>query len=142
MNLYLDASVLLPMVVKETMSDAVDALIERLERPPVVSEFAAGEVASALSRLVRMRHLDAADVRSRLSDFDAWRASDTINLDVEAADVRLASVYVRRLELGLRMPDAMHAAMCRRSQHMLVTLDVRLAGAAAALSVEMLVPAL
>ncbi len=140
MTLYLDASVLLPMIVEEGMSEAVDALMERLESPPFVSEFAAGEVASALSRLVRMKHLDTSDVRARLSDFDAWRTTDTAPQDVEPVDIRLAAVFVRRLELGLRMPDAVHAALCRRLGHTLVTLDVRLAGAAAALGIEILIP--
>ncbi len=140
MTLYLDASVLLPTIVAEGMSEAVDALMERLENPPFVSEFAMGELASALSRLVRMKHLDPSDVRARLSDFDAWRATDTAPQDVEATDIRLAAVFVRRLELGLRMPDAVHAALCRRLGHTLVTLDVRLAGAAAALGIEILIP--
>jgi predicted nucleic acid-binding protein len=140
LTLYLDASVLLPMIVDEGTSDAVDALMERIDNPPIVGEFAAGEVASALSRLVRMKHLDTSDVRARLSDFDAWRASDAVLQDVEAADIRLAAVFVRRIELGLKMPDAIHAAMCRRLGHTLVTLDVRLAGAAAALGIEILIP--
>ncbi len=140
MSLYLDASVLLPTLVDEGSSEAVDALMERLDSAPVVSDFAVGEVASALSRLVRMRHLDASDVRARLSDFDAWRATDSAPQDVEPADIRLAAVFVRRLELGLRMPDAVHAALCRRLGHTLVTLDVRLAGAASALGIEILIP--
>ena len=140
MTLYLDASVLLPTLVDEGTTEAVDDLMERLDTAPFISDFAAGEVASALSRLVRMRHLDPSDVRARLSDFDAWRATDTAPQDVEPADIRLAAVFVRRLELGLRMPDAVHAAVCRRLGHTLVTLDVRLAGAASALGIKILIP--
>ena len=140
MSLYLDASVLLPMIVQESASESIDMLMEDLGAPPVVSEFAAGEVASALSRLVRMKQLDAADVRARLLDFDAWYASDAIVVDVEASDIRLAAVFVRRLELGLRMPDALHAAICRRLDHTLVTLDLRLAGAASALGLSTSIP--
>ena len=141
MSFYLDASALLPTLVREGMSGAIDAFMAQLDRAPIVSEFAAGEVASALSRLVRMKQLDPADVRNRLADFDAWRTTDAIALDIEAADIRLAALLVRRIELGLRMPDAIHAAACRRLGHTLVTLDVRLAGPAASLDVEILVPA-
>ena len=140
MSLYLDASVLLPMIVQESASESIDVLMEGLGAPPIVSEFAAGEVASALSRLVRMKQLDAADVRARLLDFDAWCASDAMVVDVEASDIRLAAVFVRRLELGLRMPDALHAAICRRLDHTLVTLDLRLAGAASALGLSTSIP--
>lgn len=128
------------MIVQESASESIDVLMEGLGAPPIVSEFAAGEVASALSRLVRMKQLDAADVRARLLDFDAWCVSDAIVVDVEASDIRLAAVFVRRLELGLRMPDALHAAICRRLDHTLVTLDLRLAGAATALGLPTSIP--
>lgn len=140
MSAYIDASVILPMLVTEGASDAIDAFMEGLTDRPVVSEYAAGETASALSRLVRMNQLDAADVRARLLDFDSWRASDAVSIDTEAADIRLAAIFVRRLELGMRMPDAVHAAMCHRLGHMLVTLDLRLAGAASALGIAITVP--
>jgi predicted nucleic acid-binding protein len=45
-------------------------------------------------------------------------------------------VYVRRFELMLRAPDALHAAACKRAGHRLVTLDKRLAAAAKDLGVE------
>lgn len=140
MTFYLDASALLPGIVEEAASEAVDVFMEGLDGRPVVSELAAGEVASGLARLVRMKQIDAADARARLADFEAWRISDTISIDVEAMDVRLGATFVRRFELGLRMPDAIHAAICHRLGHVLVTLDVRLAGAAAALGLAIRIP--
>ena len=71
-----------------------------------------------------------------LAYFDAWRAAYTTGLDLQAADVRLANVFVRRFEFGLGAPDALHAAICQRADHTLVTLDRRLAGAAEALGVR------
>jgi len=111
----------------------VDAFIAAVSEPLVVSEFAAAEVASALSRLVRTRIIDPEDAAARLSDFDAWRATAATELDFQASDMRLAQVYVRRFDLRLRAPDALHAAACRRAGHSLVTLDRRLAFAAEAL---------
>jgi predicted nucleic acid-binding protein len=102
----------------------------------VVSEFAAAEVASALSRLVRTGLINPEDAVVRLSDFDAWRAGAAIEMDFQASDIRLAQVYVRRFDLMLRTPDALHVAACRRANHKLVTLDKRLAVAAKALGVE------
>jgi predicted nucleic acid-binding protein len=54
--------------------------------------------------------------------------------------VRLAYAYVRRFDLILRAPDALHIAIARRLDVALVTLDRRLANAAQALgiTVEML----
>lgn len=134
MSVYLDASVILPVLIEEPASALVDRFIEGLTEQPIISEFAAAEVASALSRLVRTRLMDAADAAERLADLDAWRAHAR-DVDVQPADIRLAHVFVRRFDLMLRAPDALHAAICRRGEHLLVTLDRRLALAAADLGV-------
>ena len=102
MSVYLDASVLLPTLVPEPGSAAVDAFIAAATSVLWVSEFAAAEVASAVSRLVRMRLLDETRADQRLSAFDAWRAADARLADVEGSDVRFAGVIVRRFDLMLR----------------------------------------
>ena len=136
MSAYLDASTLLPMLIEEPGSARVDEFIADNKGMLVVSEFAAAEVASALSRLVRTGRLSVDDASARLADFDAWRAAATENVEIGATDVRLASVYVRRFDLMLRAPDALHAAACRRADLVLVTLDKRLAVAAGTLGVQ------
>jgi hypothetical protein len=78
----------------------------------VISDFAAAEVASALSRLVRMGQLSAANAALALSDFDIWRAATNSDAEVHAADARLAYAYVRRFDLMLQSPDAIHLAIC------------------------------
>jgi predicted nucleic acid-binding protein len=133
---YLDASALLPMLIAEPGSAAVDTFMETATDGLVVSEFATAEVASALSRLVRTNRLAADDASARLADFDAWRATAAEDVELNAADVRLAHLYVRRFELMLRAPDALHAAICRRADLVLITLDRRLAAAAEALGVS------
>ena len=124
------------MLIAEPGSEVVDAFIEGQSGSLVVSEFAAAEVASAMSRLARTGRLSTDDAAGRLADFDAWRAAVTEDVDLHAADVRLASIYVRRFELMLRAPDALHAAICRRGDLVLITLDRRLAFAAEALGVQ------
>jgi predicted nucleic acid-binding protein len=138
LSVYLDASVILPTLIEEAGSAIVDRFMDDLDDDLIVSEFAAAEVASALSRLVRTGLLDNEDAGRRLSDFDAWRAAAARDLDLQAADVRLANVFVRRFDLMLRAPDALHAAACRREDHLLVTLDKRLAVAALELGVRTL----
>ncbi|CAN5123807.1 hypothetical protein BH10PSE3_BH10PSE3_22940 [soil metagenome] len=138
MSVYLDASVILPTLIEEAASAVVDRFMNDLDDDLIVSEFAAAEVASALSRLVRTGLLDGEDASRRLADFDAWRAAAARDLDFQASDVRLANVFVRRFDLMLRAPDALHAAACRREDHLLVTLDKRLAAAALELGVRTL----
>ncbi|HEX4080872.1 MAG TPA: type II toxin-antitoxin system VapC family toxin [Rhizomicrobium sp.] len=136
MNLYLDASILLPTLIEEPASPAVDEFLLGAESELLVSDFAAAEVAAALSRLVRMRLLKKADAMERVADFDVWRAVASTPVDLHAADARLANAYVRRFELKLRAPDAIHAAVARRLDATLVTLDQRLADAARELGIS------
>lgn len=135
MNVYLDASVLLPTLIQETASAAVDAYMLAGGREFLVSDFAAAEVASGLSRLVRMGLIEIGDAAARLTNFDVWRAATTSTVDVHAYDIRLAAAYVRRFDLALRAPDAVHIAIARRLEVPLVTLDRRLAGAAIELGI-------
>ena len=140
MSVYFDASVLLPILIKEQASAAVDAYVLAAEQEFLVSDFAAAEVASGLSRLVRMGRLEAAAAVAQLDDFEVWRAAASSPVEVHAADVRLAYVYVRRFELLLRAPDALHLAIARRLDAGLVTLDRRLERAARQLGIAVEVP--
>jgi predicted nucleic acid-binding protein len=137
---YLDASALVATLVREPNSAAVDTFLEHYDGALGVSEFAAAEVASALFRLVRTHLIAQEDAEARLSDFDAWRSIRTEPIDIEPSDARLANAYVRRFDLTLRAPDALHAAICRRLDLTLVTLDQRLARAARELGIEVRVP--
>ena len=140
MSWYLDASVLLPTLVVEQTSAAVDEFLLARANDLIVSDFAAAEVASALSRLVRMDRLTTTEAAYRLANFDDWRAGATEPADMDAHDCRLANSYVRRFELKLRAPDALHAAICRRLDLRLVTLDRQVAAAARELGIDVVVP--
>ncbi len=94
-----------------------------------------------MSRLVRLGLIGAtAAAEGLLHAFDAWRQSVTIGADITATDFRQASLFVRRFDLGLRAPDALHAAVCRRRDDILVTLDKRLVAAARALDARVASP--
>jgi predicted nucleic acid-binding protein len=139
-SLYLDASVIVPTVVRDSFTEIVAAFLLDCEEALVVSDFGAAEVASGLSRLVRAGVLAATEATQRLADFDTWRAGETESAELDTHDCRLANVYVRRFDLKLRAPDALHAAICRRLELQLVTLDRRLAAAARELGIAVAVP--
>jgi uncharacterized protein len=139
MSIYLDTSVLIPTLVREAASDAVRAYLAAKD-DRLISDFAAVEVASVLSRLVRTSQLTLTEAAVRLADFDAWRAATSSCADIHAADARLANAYVRRFELMLRAPDALHLAIANRLQATLVTLDRRVERAAEELGVAVEVP--
>jgi predicted nucleic acid-binding protein len=136
LSLYLDASVLLPTLINEAGSASVDRLLGQSSGALFISEFAVAEVASALSRSVRTGRLDDEDARERLNDFDAWRAAQAENIDVESTDVRSAGLIVRQFDLMLRTPDALHIAICHRLGASMATLDRKLAAASATLGLS------
>ena len=140
MSLCLDASVLVPTIIVERDSPTVFEALRACDDDLIVSDFATAEVASVLARLIRMGLLTIAEATDRLADFDAWRAAETDAVDVIVHDCRLANTYVRRFELKLRAPDALHLAICRRLGLQLATLDRRLATAARELGIEVLIP--
>jgi hypothetical protein len=140
LSAYVDTSVLLPTLIAEPATEAVYDCLGTGDRELLISDFAAAEVASALSRLVRMASLAEADASSRLADFDAWRAAMSLPVDLGASDARLAYIYVRRFDLGLRAPDALHLAIARRLEATLLTLDRRLARAAREMGLAVEVP--
>jgi hypothetical protein len=129
---YLDPSVLLPTLIAEPATEAVYDYLSADSRQLLISDFAAAEVASAL---VRLALLTDADASARLADLDAWRAAMSSPVDIAASDARLACIYARRFDLGLRAPDALHLAIARRLDATLVTLDRRLTTAAHELGV-------
>ncbi|MGI4877067.1 MAG: PIN domain-containing protein, partial [Janthinobacterium lividum] len=71
---------------------------------------------------------------------DEWLAESVQSIEIESVDIRLATVFVRRFELGLRMPDAIHLAACRRHNLSLATFDNRLAGAARFIGIATVTP--
>lgn len=126
MSLYLDASVVVPILVPEPASGRVQAWFSQVREPLVVSDLTAGESASALSRLVRMARLSAEEAAAALGDLEQWlRGVDRV--EHVGADVRRAGALVRTPTPKLLMPDAIHLATCSRLGVALVTLDEDLA---------------
>ena len=129
-DLYLDASVLVSLVVEEPFSRVAVGFVSQHAGHVLTSEFAAAEAASGVSRLVRMGKLSAVAGTAALEDFDIWRLSTTEQVETVPADVRLAHMLVRRFETKLRAPDALHIAMAKRLGATLVTRDAGMRAAA------------
>jgi uncharacterized protein len=126
----LDASVLVPLMVVEESSVAMQNWVSAYEGRLIVSEFAAAEASSGISKLVRMKRLSADEASAALDEFDAWRFSVTETINIGEADFRAAHLLVRRFETKLRAPDALHLAVARRLDATLVTRDQILRDAA------------
>jgi uncharacterized protein len=140
LSLYLDTSVLVPIHVKEPTSDMVDRWLDRSGDTIVVSDLAAGEFASALSRSVRMNKATRQLATEILRDFDRWKGALTDRVQNTPEDICAAVILVRVPSPKLLMPDAIHLATCRRTGHLLVTFDAGLAESANQLGIGCISP--
>ena len=129
-SVYLDASVIVALFLDDPFSARAEALFRPGPSTPVVSDFAAAEFASAVARRVRTGQLTQVAAREAFEDLDVWLSGEVHRLQISSADVAAAGGFVRRLDLNLRTPDAIHIAMCRRAGATLATFDMRLGEAA------------
>lgn len=131
--IYLDASAAAPLFVAEARSAEAEAAIRH--QIVALSALAVAEVSSAMSRRVRERSLSKTAAESILSAFDAWSAAGVTRIEVTPADFIAATAFVRRFDLGLRTPDALHLAIARRLGATMLSFDLKLVAAARALGV-------
>lgn len=139
-NLYLDASFLVALLTPEAFSERAVHFVRDHADSLVVSDLAIAEFSSAISRRVRMREFTSEQALLVLAEFDAWSARSTTRIELVGADITAATAILRRLDLPLRTPDAIHVALALRLGESLVTFDARMAGSARALGIAVVTP--
>jgi uncharacterized protein len=95
---------------------------------------------SAVRQRVRTRDLTREDGQLALSNLDTWVARSAYREEITTADIDAANRILRRLDVNLRTPDAIHIAMSRRLDATLVTFDRSMAAGARALVIAMATP--
>ncbi|HTW52924.1 MAG TPA: type II toxin-antitoxin system VapC family toxin [Stellaceae bacterium] len=137
---YLDASFLVALLTAEPASSRATSFVSTHSAGLIVSDFAAAEFASAISRHVRMGHLPRSEGQSVLSAFDRWALTAVGNAETSPSDIALAASFLRHLDLVLRTPDAIHIAVAQRLAATLITFDRRMADASRALRIPVIEP--
>lgn len=137
MSVYLDASVLVALFTDDPFTQRVDVFLDTTPSVLIVSDFAGAEFASTLARHVRTKEVSPKDARAALATFDAWIIRATQRVHVNNADIALADSFLRRLDLPLRAPDAIHIAMSQRVAESLLTFDKRMAASARSLGTNL-----
>ena len=140
MSVYLDASILVALLQDEAGSDAAVRYVTDISTPMIVSDFARGEVTSAISRRFRTGEIELDKARELLGAMDEWIATAAEAIPTEASDIRLADQFVRRLLLGVRMPDAIHLAAAQARDLTVVTFDKHMAMVAEQLRIDVVTP--
>jgi predicted nucleic acid-binding protein len=135
-----DASILVPLFLREPSSEAVAALFADSSSLPTISDFAAGEFASAVSIRLRRSDITGQNAQTILANFEDWTARQSNRITTDADDVARAARLVRRFDLGLRMPDALSVAFAQRVNEPIATLDRRQAAAAHSLGLRVIQP--
>jgi len=130
---YLDANVLIALFTVDLFTARAKSFLSSEKPILLVSDFACAEFASGIARLVRMEAFTIRDAQIIFSDFDAWMERPTLRVEPITTDVRAAEAFVRRLDLTLRAPDALHIAMEQRTASVLITFDEKMAACARAL---------
>ncbi len=136
MSVYLDASVLVALLMVDALTARADAFFRANTPVLIVSDFAAAEFASAVARRVRTGDITADEARSGFSAFDSWTARATLREETMTADIRAAEAFLRRLDLSLRTADALNIAIAQRIRASLVTFDERMAASARVLGIH------
>jgi len=137
---YLDTNILVALLVREPFSERADRFLQVNAETLLVSDLAAAEFASAVARRVRMREFTLEQARIALSGFDSWLARTADRIEISASDIPLATTFLRRLDLSLRTPDAIHLAIVQRVAATLVTFDRQMAVSARALGALVATP--
>jgi uncharacterized protein len=137
-DLYFDACALVPLFFPEASTLAIAAVANNTANNIHISALGSGEFASAFSRRLRMGEIAHSFAQERMTIFDQWATTDCVSVPINNTDIIRAVSLVRRFDLKLLMPDAIHAALCERHLLTLVTLDERLAEACGVMGVNVL----
>jgi uncharacterized protein len=123
---YLDASIIVPLLVAEPTTTAITAWIGSQNTSLLIGRLAVGEAASAISRRRRMAELSNAEGEAALAALDAFVGGGLTIVDHTSEDIARAGQMVRIPMPKLIMGDAIHVATCRRLGLTLVTNDATL----------------
>ncbi|MES1200587.1 MAG: type II toxin-antitoxin system VapC family toxin [Pseudomonadota bacterium] len=125
MTVYLDANVIIALLIEDGLSARAAAAVGALSEPILVSDLAALEYASAVARRARSGAISAKAAREAFSDFDFW-ALQANRVESGAGDITAADAIVRRLDINLHGADALHVAIASRLGARLLTLDAKM----------------
>jgi len=135
-GVYLDTNVLVALLSHDTFRARAFAIADANLTTLIVSDFAAAEFASVIAAYVRIGSISASAARTAFDDFDSW-AAGTQRERVSSEDIAAAGSLLRRLDINLRAPDAIHLAASQRLRAELATFDKALVSAARVLKIPL-----
>jgi uncharacterized protein len=126
---YLDTNAIIGLLTTDPLSAQVRALLRREPEPLILSDFGSAEFSAVVGRKVRTGTIGRQHGLDALAALDNW-SSRVTRVELETGDISKAETFLRRLDLPLQAPDAVHIAIVQRLNATLVTFDRRMASAA------------
>lgn len=137
MSVYLDTNIIVAVFTNDALRPRARAFLDATSAPLVISDFAAAEFSAVLARLARRRQMTLEAARNGFANFDIWTARAVQRAETTATDVAMAIAVIRRLDLNLDAPDAIHIAIAQRIGAELATMDERMAASARAIGLPL-----
>lgn len=135
--LYFDTSALLPYYRQDQASEQVQVLLLAQTQPVLISHLTEVEVASALSRWVRMAELTEPEANRIESAFhDDVSHGRFVRCPIEISHYERAIHWVGIRRTSIRTLDALHLACAEHYRACLITEDDALLSAAAFFGLE------
>ena len=135
MNAYLDTSLLVSVFLIDVHSKRAQGFVAGLSAAPTISSWTIAEFSSAVAARLRAKSVTDREAAEALALFDRWVNGVSSVAVVTDDDIRASAFMVRRPNIALKTPDALHIAICRRLGRQLATIDAQMALAATALGV-------
>lgn len=131
MKCYLDTSLIVSLLVEETVSDRARAWVveQRSSAEFLISWWIETEVASALAKKVREAQIGIADRDHALDAFRMLIVASAETVSVVREHFKTAERLCLNAAAGLRAADALHLAVAASNDAALCTMDKRLADA-------------
>ena len=135
--IYPDTSAIVALFRTGPHSAQARFVLDQASSGQRMSDLTLAETSAALTAYHRGRPAGANDLSRLLAIVDIWFAARVPIVRVDTRDIAEATLLVRRLDLRLRVPDALHIAVCRRIGARLLTFDQDQCAAAAALGIAL-----
>jgi len=136
LSVYVDASALRPLFIQAQMTSRAHELLRG--NVIIISDFAIAEFSAGVARRTRGGEIDKSGAASVLAALDTWTVNASRREPLTAGDVNVAINLVRRLDLGLRAPDAINIAVAQRCEAILLTFDQKMARSAKLLGIPVI----
>lgn len=122
--LYFDTSALLPYYREEPTSRMINALLESVEPPVLISDLSRVEFFSALARWVRMHEIEESQAGLVENAFlEDIRSGLFLSYPIKTAHYRQSERWLCSRNSSLRTLDSLHLACCLHQGAEMVTCD-------------------